>query len=48
MVILHDAKKTIQNGDFVFFLKNKNPFFFKKTKHPELKRNEKKQVGWGF
>jgi len=49
MVILHDAIKTIQIGDFVLFLKNKNPLFFsKKQKHPDLKRNEKNQVGWDF
>jgi len=29
MVVLRDAVKTIQNGDFVFFLKNKNCFFLK-------------------
>ena len=43
MVILHDATKTIQNGVSVFFF---SEWGF--PKHPDLKRNEKKQVGWGF
>jgi len=32
MVILHDAIKTIQNGVFAVFLKNKSLFFSKKTR----------------
>jgi len=28
MVMLHDAIKTIENGVFVFFLKNKKRFSF--------------------
>jgi len=38
MVILYDAIKTIQNGVFAFFLKNKNLFLFKKTKKFGLKK----------
>jgi len=38
MVILHNAIKTIQNGVFVFFLKNKNLFRFKKSKIPGFKK----------
>jgi len=35
MVVLHDAIKTIQNGVFMFFLKNsKNLFLQKKTQKP--------------
>ena len=36
MVILHDAIKTIQNGVFVFFVKNKNLFFSKKNKNTRI------------
>jgi len=37
MLILHDAIKGIQNGDFVIFLKNKKqkPVSFKKSKNPD-------------
>jgi len=38
MAILHDAIKTLQNGVFVFFLKNKNPFLFKTPKYPDVKK----------
>jgi len=36
-VILRDAIKTIHNGVFVFYLKNKNLFFFQKTLKNGLK-----------
>jgi len=36
MVILHDAIKTIQNGVFVFFSKNKNLFFLKKKQNTRI------------
>ena len=47
-VILHDAIKTIQNGVFVFLLKNKNLFFFKKNKTPGFEKKQKNPDGLGF
>ena len=44
MVILHDAIKTIQNGIFVFFIKEQKPVSFQKSKNIRIK----KQVGCFF
>ena len=41
MVILHDAVKTIQNWVFVFFLRTKTCFFFKKTENTRIKKKQK-------
>ena len=37
MVILHDAMKTIQNGVFVFFIKEQKPVSFQKNKNIRIK-----------
>jgi len=44
MVILHDAIKTIHNGNFVFFWEQKAVSFLNKTKISELKKTKK--AGW--
>jgi len=47
MVMLHDSIKTIQNAVLCYFYRTKTSFSSKTTKYPDIKRNEKKQVGRG-